>query len=531
VVFKSQKRGKVSYKNNMAQHCIICNKRNTLLYFEKNNSKNVFCGEKCQTAFYIRRESVEMLIGGPFTYLMDRPDFNAGTVTAMVQRMEHDDIARVMQDLLNDKSVDPDKKKKVLHWIANPLLSLSSGNSPRLGAFYRSVIKEEQKLEAYRADLLWASLYNKDDDMELAQWLIFKGGYDPSMVQNISLRRASERGVAGFVKLLLKDERVDPLAKYSDPFREVALFRSSDNTGLFEGNSEVLKLLLKDGRPNPTIENSYVLRYASVTGQVEMVKLLLQDRRADPTAIESEALRKSAYNGRTGVVKLLLQDGRADPSANNDEALESAVEKGYRVAAELLLHDERIDPEEYGGPGILKFGRLVTYLVDRPGFNRGIVTKMLRRMYASDAVQIMQDLITDPSLDPVNKEKALGWFARPGWSHKELEAYRARLVSKTDPSNQARLKNKKVPIWEFLETIEWLINNDDYDPGSNDNLPLRAAAGKGDHRLVKLLLLDKRVDPTAKDSEALKLAKAKGHFKVVELLRRDGRADMNATEY
>jgi len=515
----------------MAQHCIICNKRNTLLYFEKNNSKNVFCGEKCQTAFYIRRESVEMLIGGPFTYLMDRPDFNAGTVTAMVQRMEHDDIARVMQDLLNDKSVDPDKKKKVLHWIANPLLSLSSGNSPRLGAFYRSVIKEEQKLEAYRADLLWASLYNKDDDMELAQWLIFKGGYDPSMVQNISLRRASERGVAGFVKLLLKDERVDPLAKYSDPFREVALFRSSDNTGLFEGNSEVLKLLLKDGRPNPTIENSYVLRYASVTGQVEMVKLLLQDRRADPTAIESEALRKSAYNGRTGVVKLLLQDGRADPSANNDEALESAVEKGYRVAAELLLHDERIDPEEYGGPGILKFGRLVTYLVDRPGFNRGIVTKMLRRMYASDAVQIMQDLITDPSLDPVNKEKALGWFARPGWSHKELEAYRARLVSKTDPSNQARLKNKKVPIWEFLETIEWLINNDDYDPGSNDNLPLRAAAGKGDHRLVKLLLLDKRVDPTAKDSEALKLAKAKGHFKVVELLRRDGRADMNATEY
>jgi hypothetical protein len=49
-------------------------------------------------------------------------------------------------------------------------------------------------------------------------------------------------------------------------------------------------------------------------GYTDLVKLLLKDPRVDPTEEESLALRVAVKKGHVGVVEALIRDGRADPS-------------------------------------------------------------------------------------------------------------------------------------------------------------------------------------------------------------------------
>ena len=71
------------------------------------------------------------------------------------------------------------------------------------------------------------------------------------------------------------------------------------------------------------------LAESSDQGHLEIVRLLLQDGRADPSAFVSEALRYASLYGHSEVVRLLLQDGRADPSAYESEALRYASDRGH----------------------------------------------------------------------------------------------------------------------------------------------------------------------------------------------------------
>ena len=85
------------------------------------------------------------------------------------------------------------------------------------------------------------------------------------------------------------------------------------------GNLEVVKMLLKDPRIDPSAYNKEAIRVALRNERLEVVKLLLQDPRVDPSAKDNEAIRYASDNGQLEVVKLLLQDQRVDHSATDNQ--------------------------------------------------------------------------------------------------------------------------------------------------------------------------------------------------------------------
>ncbi len=78
----------------------------------------------------------------------------------------------------------------------------------------------------------------------------------------------------------------------------------------FEGNSDVLQLLLEDGRFNPSYGNNIAIRYAAEHGHEKCVQLLLNDRRVDPAALTGCPVKAAYRNGHHRCVELLLKDDR-----------------------------------------------------------------------------------------------------------------------------------------------------------------------------------------------------------------------------
>lgn len=103
------------------------------------------------------------------------------------------------------------------------------------------------------------------------------------------------------------------------------------------------------------------IRAASEADSAEVVELLLRDPRVDPSALDNEAIRGASETGIAEVIELLLRDPRVDPSANNNESIGNAVSAYYDVrgfmdkgmcnddfcqdhlkVVRLLLQDERV---------------------------------------------------------------------------------------------------------------------------------------------------------------------------------------------
>jgi ankyrin repeat protein len=136
------------------------------------------------------------------------------------------------------------------------------------------------------------------------------------------------------IEILAKDQRIDPSADDNSAIRE-----ASGN-----GHTEVVELLLNDPRVDPSASDNDAIRWASGEGQTAVVELLLNDPRVDPSANVNEAIRWASGNGRTAVVELLLNDPRVDPNACNNDAIREASRAGHTEVVKLLINDPRVDP-------------------------------------------------------------------------------------------------------------------------------------------------------------------------------------------
>jgi len=165
------------------------------------------------------------------------------------------------------------------------------------------------------------------------------------------------------IKYLLKDIRFDPsinnnfairVASMNGNFDVVNLLLLSDlridpgadnhaiRLASLNGHIEVVKLLLSDSRVDPSAENNYAIRIASAKGHIDVVKLLLSDSRFYPSAQYNAAIRMASAKGHIEVVKLLLSDSRVDPSDRNNNAIKWASENGHVDVVKLLLSDQRV---------------------------------------------------------------------------------------------------------------------------------------------------------------------------------------------
>jgi hypothetical protein len=130
---------------------------------------------------------------------------------------------------------------------------------------------------------------------------------------------------------LLTHTRVDPTTDNN------YYIRYASEKGL-EG---VVKVLLKVNNVNPAVAQNSALRAACVTGNVEVVKALLADPRVNPADFTNHAIQVASLSGHVEIVRALLEDPRVNPSVNNNYALKVATQRGHTEVVELLTSSPR----------------------------------------------------------------------------------------------------------------------------------------------------------------------------------------------
>lgn len=110
-----------------------------------------------------------------------------------------------------------------------------------------------------------------------------------------------------------------------------------------KGKYKTTVLMLLDPLINVCVYDNYAIRFVCKNGNIKMLKLLLKDGRADPSDLGSRSLLDACKGGHTEVVRLLLEDGRADPGAVQNHCLKLVCESGYIEIVKLLLEDDRVD--------------------------------------------------------------------------------------------------------------------------------------------------------------------------------------------
>jgi ankyrin repeat protein len=107
------------------------------------------------------------------------------------------------------------------------------------------------------------------------------------------------------------------------------------------GHADVVSLLLRDGRADPTVDDNWPIRAASKNGHTDVVKVLLRDGRVDPSYNNNWAIYRASLNGNIVIVNLLLKDGRVEVddwiinNAKTKEIKEILIAYKYRVDGPL----------------------------------------------------------------------------------------------------------------------------------------------------------------------------------------------------
>lgn len=101
-----------------------------------------------------------------------------------------------------------------------------------------------------------------------------------------------------------------------------------------ERQFEIVKLLVKDPRVDPSGNKNYAIRMVSKYGHSEVVRILLSDPHVDPSANYCQALQLASLRGRSEIMKYLLRYPCADPTATT------------RTPKETLIFDHFIDTSD-----------------------------------------------------------------------------------------------------------------------------------------------------------------------------------------
>ncbi|KAI8902098.1 hypothetical protein BC833DRAFT_617067 [Globomyces pollinis-pini] len=110
------------------------------------------------------------------------------------------------------------------------------------------------------------------------------------------------------------------------------------------GYDDILKILLIDGRIDPTVFGNFCIRQCSQQGFTSCVELLLGDGRVDPSDENNEAICQASRFGHDKVVELLLSHSSVNPAVSNNLPIRWASEKGHLNCISLLMKDNRVDP-------------------------------------------------------------------------------------------------------------------------------------------------------------------------------------------
>jgi hypothetical protein len=257
------------------------------------------------------------------------------------------------------------------------------------------------------------------------------------------------------------------------------------------GHHEVVELLLKDGRANPSAGNNQAIIHSCTVGNKKITELLLKDSRVDASAKNNEAIRKASANGHTGIVELLVNVPNVDPSDNKNEALKAAVNKKHISVVELLLKNNKVDPS----------------------INDNSAIKMASDEGLTDTVK---SLLNNPKVNPsAENNKAIQNASQKG----HIEVVRLlRADKRVDPSDNDNEAIIAASENGHDKIVELLLDDTRVNPSDDNNVAIQRASQNGKDKVVKILLRNDKVNPAANDNFALQQACQKGHINVVNLL-------------
>lgn len=165
----------------------------------------------------------------------------------------------------------------------------------------------------------WNSIYY--DLLEL--------GVESKSLQDVFIK-ACESGKADIVSLLLDDTRIR-VSKI-----EALLINACRN-----GYLELVEVLLADNRSS-TVNLGSLLTFVCKIGNIQLVQLLLS-KGAYPSYTYNLPIREAVYENHIEIVRLLMKDKRVDPSDLNNDCIHYAIKQNKVEMASLLLEDIRVN--------------------------------------------------------------------------------------------------------------------------------------------------------------------------------------------
>ena len=109
----------------------------------------------------------------------------------------------------------------------------------------------------------------------------------------------------------------------------------------YNGNTDMVKLLIDSGKADPAADNQCAVRSATIRGYTPVVKLLMEYKGVDTKV----AFRLACETGHVEMVKMLIDSDKVNLTDPTDHyVLCWAARNGHDKVVELLLDWGRIDP-------------------------------------------------------------------------------------------------------------------------------------------------------------------------------------------
>ena len=327
-----------------------------------------------------------------------------------------------------------------------------------------------------------------------------------------------------------------------NPFLDVAM---NDNEALIgaarNGHEKIVKMLLKDGRCDPSARENASLMYALQNKHIGMAASLLDSRRLSPARM-SEALRLAAGLS-LGLVRTLIENYHVHPSIDDNEALAIACSKGQYDVFNYLLSFEEVDPcarshrysillDSVRKRHYQIFYRLIAHprinseslsdalglcLVSAAG-NKScdVVSTILKdqRFHSyqyladaftsaasSDCLDVVKMLLEDPRFVDDLQQKAIPTAIRSAIQSTKMVQFLLEIDRNIDISHLLAAVNANA-----VETVRILLDCGQIDPSESNNQAAVNACGCFAADILRMLLEDERVSLSLRLDEAVKKA-------------------------
>ena len=263
--------------------------------------------------------------------------------------------------------------------------------------------------EAVRLDMLLQGLPapESDDYMMLIQQLEILAELDLTNISREMVLENIRNNNIPFVKVLLQIKNLEPTDCLS------CLLSNAVSLATQHGHTEIVRLLLEDGRADPSANDNNAIKHACCEGHIEIVRLLLQDPRVNPDVnyYGVTTITLAIENGHVDVVRLLLEDGRADPSSQFNLAIRNASEKGHTEIVQLLLQwssgTNRVDPTMFNNSALRRacsraHTKVVKLLLKDPRVLASIrdINDIFLEVCDTDHIEIVRLFLAIPTLQP-----------------------------------------------------------------------------------------------------------------------------------